>query len=208
MSADQLATLWTFDPTKPTEPPIATLRLPHPYYVKTILPLEHSLPGSDMHYVLTGSTDEEIRLWDLSLLDPSEGAGSIDGSVRGPLAQSSAANASQFYKDGKKPHGLMYELEGHFHEVNRLALSSLQGELYVISASLDCTIRKWNLRDLLELAKSKAFLENDADPSNDERTEEERQTLRDIRSGKEERPKEQAMTEEEERELEELMGDD
>lgn len=181
-SSDQLATCWSFDPTDPTIPPTATLRLPHPYYVKSILPLEGLVPGPAAHYVLTGSTDEQIRVWDTSLLDTAPAKAK-------KAHMTSAADASDQYKDGKKPAGLVADLEGHFHEVNRLALCSgrvrdvdEKDELYVISTGLDCTLRKWKARELVgRLPKPKASLK-------------EVETLL-----------EPAMTEEEERELAELM---
>lgn len=218
VSADQLATLWTFDTTNPSSPPTATLKLPHPYYVKCILPLEHVLPGSNMHYLVTGSTDEQIRVWDLSLLDTAEGSGSADGKVT-KRSLSTAAGALEEYKDGRKPAGLAVELEGHSHEVCKLALwrpaagersteqqtmsgQSSIADTFVISAGLDCTIRKWNLRDVLE--KAKAGL-HEARP---QLTKIETQTAKDIKSGKAEAPLSNAMTAEEEAELAELMGED
>lgn len=207
VSADQLATLWTFDCTNPTSPPVATLRLPHPYYVKSLLALEQLLPGSGMHYVLTGSTDEQIRVWDLSALDASEGAGSANGKSTTRKLLSTAANASEAYRDGKNPAGLVGEIEGHAHEVCKLALwtapaqeGSAKKEPYVLSAGLDCTIRKWKLRHIVEKAKEK--------DDGTELTEQERQTKSEIQAGKEERPTQAALTAEEEAELAELMGED
>jgi WD40 repeat protein len=183
-SSDQLATCWSFNPTDVSIPPIATIRLPHPYYVKSILPLEGLVPGPAEHYVLTGSTDEQIRVWDTSALDTAP-------TKAKKTHMTSAADASDQYKDGKKPAGLVADLEGHFHEVNRLALWSgrvqdidEKDELYVISTGLDCTLRKWKVGELVAKAPKRAagLKEVEASP-------------------------EPALTEEEERELAELMED-
>jgi WD40 repeat protein len=170
-----------------------------------------------MHYVLTGSTDEQIRVWDLSALDASEGAGSIDGKATKKIL-STALSASEEYRNGRKPAGLVYEIEGHAHEVCKLALwstkamegtdaaaiaaSAAKDELYIVSAGLDCTIRKWRLRDILEKAKA------NSDGAQDASTSEEKITARAIKQGTEEAPKQSAMTAEEEAELAELMGED
>ena len=208
--------------SKPEEPPVAVMRLPHPYFVKTILPLPELTLGQDIHYAITGSTDEQIRVWDLSLV--SEHAGEIgDGTSRSTKQLVSAADAADQYKDGKKPPGMVYELEGHFHEVIKLAIWSTTGETqlevenedelskpseqreetWIVSAGLDCTIRKWRLRDVLELAKAAAKLKDKPE----EMTDTEKETLRDIRAGRSDAPKTAMMTAEEEQELADLMGE-
>lgn len=207
--------------SKPEEPPVPTMRLPHPYFVKTILPLPELTLGQDIHYAITGSTDEQIRVWDLSMV--SDHAGEIEDGSRSAKQLVSAADAADQYKDGKKPPGMVYELEGHFHEVVKLAIWSTTGETqlevededelskpseqreetYIVSAGLDCTIRKWRLRDVLELAKAAAKLKDKPE----ELTKLEKKTLHNIRAGKEDAPKTAMITEEEERELAELMGE-
>jgi WD40 repeat protein len=177
-----------------------------------------------MHFVMTGCSDEQIRIWDLSQLDDSEGAGlAYSGKLAKKSLVTNAANALEAYKDGKVPPGLVYELEGHFHEVCKLMLwsakeerdvdgfsqgrssssASDRGEVYIVSAGLDCTVRKWKLKDMLELARI-----GGAGRDKDERTECENKTLEDIRNGREEQPKTSAMTAEEEAELAELMDED
>lgn len=221
VSSDHLATLWSFNVSNPEEPPVATMRLPHPYFVKTILPLPELTLGHDIHFVITGSSDEHIRIWDLSLV--TERAGEIGDGSRSVKQLVSAADAASQYKDGKKPPGMVYEVEGHFHEVAKLAIWSTTGEVqlevededelskpsdqreetYLVSAGLDCTLRKWRLRDILELAKAAAKLQDKPD----ELTKLEQETLYGIRSGREEAPKTAMITAEEERELAELMGE-
>lgn len=179
------------------------------------MPLPGLIPGEELHYVITGSADEHIRIWDLSLCEDH-----ANESGSGKDSQITAANASEAYKDGSKPTGLAYELDAHFHEISKLALwtskaeasfdlenqdnlskpADLRSTTYLISAGLDCTIRKWRLRDLLELSKVKSSKQ-----AKDERTEGENQTLRDIQTGKTKAPKQAVMTAEEERELEELL---
>jgi len=177
-----------------------------------------------MHFVITGCSDEQIRIWDLSHLDDSEDAGlAYSGNSAKKSLITNAANAIEAYKDGKTPPGLVYELEGHFHEVCKLmlwsakdqqnidtashgtpsSLTSGREEVYIVSAGLDCTVRKWKLKDVLELAKI-----GGAGRDKDERTELEKKTLDDIRNGREEQPKTSAMTAEEEAELAELMDED
>lgn len=197
------------------------MRLPHPYYVKTILPLPELTLGEDIHYAITGSTDEDIRVWDLSLV--TDRVGEIGDGSKSVKQLVTAADAASMYKDGKKPPGLAYEIEGHFHEVVKLALWSTTGETqlevenvggsseasdsrdetYIVSAGLDCTIRKWRLRDVLDLAKSSVT----SSDKPEDMTEEEKKTLRGIRSGREEAPKTAMITAEEERELAELLED-
>lgn len=197
------------------------MKLPHPYFVKTILPLPELTLGEDIHYAITGSTDEEIRVWDLSLV--TDRVGEIGDGSKSVKQLVTAADAANMYKDGKKPPGLVYEVEGHFHEVVKLAIWSSTGETqlevesgeqssksseqreetYIVSAGLDCTIRKWRLRDIVDLAKVSAKSSNKPE----DMTEAEKETLRGIRSGREEAPKTAMITAEEERELAELMED-
>lgn len=197
------------------------MRLPHPDFVKCILPLPELSLGQDIHFVITGSTDEQIRVWDISLV--TDRAGEMGDGSRSAKQLVSAADAANTYKDGRKPPGLVYEVEGHFHEVAKLAIWTTTGETqlevegddrssepsqqreetYLVSAGLDCTIRKWRLRDILELAKAAAKLKEKPE----ELSQLEKETLEGMRSGREDAPKTAMMTEEEERELAELMED-
>ena len=87
---------------------------------------------------------------------------------------------------------LYHTYSGHFEEVTSLALVG-NGEESVVSASIDGTIRTWDL-GTAALAEAKEKAETDVG-KNDE--EEKQATI-------EENP----LTEEEERELAELMGED
>ena len=222
-SADHLATLWTFDAVLPANTPTATLRLPHPYYVKTILSVENVFPASDTHCIFTGSTDEQIRVWDLSLLDSVSGIRGDPKAAKKSLA-TTAVNASEAYSKGKKPQGLVYELEGHVHEVIKLGLWSTREEeesstdksqdkiatkfkqnreeVYLISAGLDCTVRKWRLRDVLARGKVGPKGETEKVALGEE------ETSNDMRVKTPDAYYGQAITADEEAELAELMDGD
>ncbi|BEJ12499.1 hypothetical protein CspHIS471_0209590 [Cutaneotrichosporon sp. HIS471] len=127
--------------------PSATLA--HPRYVKAILPHPNG-----MSYILTGSEDEHIRVWDTSNLE----------------------------RTNKMP---MSVVVAHCGEVTAFGLWTCKQEggpleVKVISASLDGTLRRWSMKELLnppELDLKRPTTET-------------------------------MMTEEEERELAELMSDD
>ncbi|CAK9785580.1 putative cytoplasm protein [Cutaneotrichosporon oleaginosum] len=126
--------------------PSATLV--HPRYVKSVLPFPDGMP-----YILTGSEDQHIRVWDASNLE----------------------------RTNKTPLSVVI---GHCGEVTAFALWAFEQdgrhEVKVVSASLDGTLRRWSMKELLDPPKL------DFKP----------QTM------------EALMTEEEERELAELMSDD
>jgi WD40 repeat protein len=220
-SSDNLVTSWSFNLSKPEEPPVPVMKLPHPYFVKTVLPLAGLVLGEDIHYAITGSTDEQIRVWDLAMVESN--AGEISEGKKSTKNLVTAATAADLYKDGKKPAGMVYEVEGHCHEVAKLALWSTTGEIqlevesqdelsvpegqreetYIVSAGLDCTLRRWRLRNVIEAAKASAKLLDRSDPL----TKTEMETLKDIRAGTAKAPKTAQMTAEEEAELAELMED-
>ncbi|BEI81798.1 hypothetical protein CcaverHIS002_0209580 [Cutaneotrichosporon cavernicola] len=127
--------------------PSATLA--HPRYVKAILPHPNGMP-----YILTGSEDEHIRVWDSSNLE----------------------------RTNKMP---MSVVVAHCGEVTAFGLWTCKQEgrlleVKVVSASLDGTLRRWSMKELLNPP------ELDLKPPTTE-------TM---------------MTEEEERELAELMSDE
>jgi hypothetical protein len=128
-----------------------------------------------MHYVVTGSTDETIRVWDLSSIEL--------------LPQSERVKAG---REGTT--GLVRTVEGHYDEVNELKLwfRKANQEIWVISASLDGTLRRWKLSDLT--AKGDLIAREELKQSKT-RTEVEQEVKR----------KEVELTEEEQRELEELL---
>ncbi|RSH82685.1 uncharacterized protein EHS24_007679 [Apiotrichum porosum] len=124
--------------------------LQHPSYVKSILPNPNGLP-----YIVTGSEDEDIRVWD---------AATLDGDHNQPVAI----------------------VSGHCGEVSALVTwikdAGGKKEVIIVSAGLDATLRRWSIDDLLNPV-----------PLNYEPV----------------KPNSGAtMTEEEERELAELMSDE
>lgn len=199
--------------------PIPTIRIPHPYYVKTILPLEQVLPGRNTQYILTGSTDEQIRVWDLSFFESSFGSNTILDKSR--ISTAVAAKASEVPVTDKRVEGCLFEVEGHFHEVTRLGFWVSRSEaaqvdehagisrarkqstdIYIVSAGLDCTVRKWKLQDILEPAKAGKNGQTEHDGTK------ERIIPKHIKNLKEQISNTAAMTAEEEAELMDLMGDD
>lgn len=86
----------------------------------------------------------------------------------------------------------MREIEGHTNEVVSLSSYILENEegrneVWIASAGLDGTLRRWKWTEMLESKREKLVL---------------------IEVNNEEEVKESLLTEEEERELEELMADD
>ncbi|THH32958.1 hypothetical protein EUX98_g1189 [Antrodiella citrinella] len=147
-------------PLVPQDPPVRpTPPLTHPKAVKAILPLSVTPLGEP--YLLTGSGDI-IRAYDISAPDEPE---------------------------------LLGETDAHWHDVTALKLwmrqTTVDGktlvEPWVISTSLDRTIRKWRLSDLLKPPPPKPVEEKPVPV---------------------EMPEAYKMSEEEERELAELMDDD
>jgi WD40 repeat protein len=170
-SADNSVLYSTFDPSSPSTPPTPVLRIPHPCGVKSILPLSLALPSLNSNHVLTGAIDESIRIFDLAELDDQ-----VVSKV--PWAGIPA--------EGKLP-GMVQDVEGHSHDVIDLGvfMKDVDGkrEAWILSASVDGTLRRWKWPEMLVAAPPKKVLVQVDEPTN-------------------------GMTEEEERELELLMGDD
>lgn len=119
--------------------------LQHPDRVKSLVLAEP--------YVVTGSSDDDVRVWDIA--------------------------------SGK----LVCTIEGHFDEVGSLDYNS---GTTVYSGSLDCSVRKWSLT----AAAIKQY------------TESREAKLKRLQAEEEEKNKKDGLTEEEERELAELMMSD
>lgn len=139
--------------------PAATLV--HSRYVKAVFPLPNGFP-----YVLTGSEDEHIRVWD----------------------------ASNLVNTNKTPLSIVV---AHCGEVTAFGLwesrRGSQPEVMVVSASLDGTLRRWSIKGTsIWLGSAYAFTELLNPPELDFKP----QTV------------ETTMTEEEERELAELLSDE
>lgn len=92
---------------------VRKVSLPHPNYVKSMLPNPHNLP-----YILTGSDDEHIRVWDGAV---EEGASAPLSVVPGHCGEVTALAPWIWERDG----------------VNELA---------IVSASLDGTLRRWTMK--------------------------------------------------------------
>jgi len=118
-SSDQSVLLHHLNkPSTASSPPIR-----HPAAVKAILVL--SLTPIEQHYLITGCSDEKIRVWDIAALE--------DGSGQAELVR---------------------ELDVHAHEITGIELwlkrrDGAGQEPWVITASLDGTLRRWKLADLL-----------------------------------------------------------
>ena len=132
------------------------------------------MPSLNSTHLLTGATDEAVRIFNLSDLDdvPSSASTAWIGlPATGPLP------------------GCVREVEGHAHDVMGLGVFTKEvdgkREAWIVSASLDCTLRRWRWPDVLRAPVERKVLVPVEEPVT-----------------------ESLLTEEEERELEELMGDD
>lgn len=173
-SGDNKVLQCTFDPADLHQAPVPIVVVEHPYFVKSLLPLPLLLPDNEQNLLITGSTDESIRIWDLT-----------ETELR-IKPNTSAWKTAKTTQEAEYP-GLVRLMDEHFHEVNllrvwlRLAENGLDVETWIVSASLDGTIRKWKLEEMLNPPKP----------------------VEDIKEEKEE----SLMTAEEEAELAELMDD-
>lgn len=171
-SVDNSVLLSTFDPASPSIAPVPNLRIPHPFAMRSVLSLAIALPSLNSSHLITGSADESIRIFDLSELD-SQVASKV------PWIGLAA--------EGKLP-GMVREVEGHSHDVIDLAMFTKlvagKKEAWLLSASVDGTLRRWRWPDVLQAVPAKkVIIEVDSADQN-------------------------LLTEEEERELAELMDSD
>ncbi|KAI5450464.1 hypothetical protein NCC49_003086 [Naganishia albida] len=155
-----------FHPIPRAEPPIAPTPIVHPDYVKSLLLVPTAFhPTAPL--LLTGSVDEDIRVYDISEI--------LENAVTLHTSGECAATAKE-----------VATVKGHFGEVTSLRAWVKDGENgrepWVVSASLDGTLRRWSMKDILNPPEIPA---------------------------EEAKPEEESlMTEEERRELEELLGSD
>ncbi|KAJ9108121.1 hypothetical protein QFC19_002588 [Naganishia cerealis] len=117
-----------------TPSPRAPIPIPHPDYVKSVLLLPTSFhPTAPL--LLTGSVDEDIRVYDVSEI--LEQSGDTHLAVDGQVKAREIAN-----------------VKGHFGEVSALRCWIKDGdkgkEPWVVSASLDATLRRWSMKDILD----------------------------------------------------------
>ncbi|KAJ9116746.1 hypothetical protein QFC20_000681 [Naganishia adeliensis] len=149
-----------------SEPPLAATPIVHPDYVKSLLLLPTAFhPTAPL--LLTGSVDEDIRVYDVSEILESSGVSHSGGASAG-IAKEIAI------------------VKGHFGEVSSLRAWVKEGENgkepWIVSASLDGTLRRWSIKDILNPPEIPV---------------------------EEEKPEpESLMTEDEERELADLLGSD
>ncbi|GAA5835841.1 hypothetical protein JCM11251_007441 [Rhodosporidiobolus azoricus] len=188
-SADNSLLLSRLSLSSASLPPAPVLRIPHPCGVRALFPLHVSpsllsLPTPPPHYLVSGGSDELLRVFDLSSseLDP-DPTREQRREWRGlPLDLAK----------GEKLEGCANEIEAHLHEVIQLrAYTASTGEggrkeIWVLSASLDGTLRRWRWEELRDKQWDKVVVVPVA----------------------EEEPKEGLLTAEEEAELEALMADD
>ncbi|KAJ9121147.1 hypothetical protein QFC24_004821 [Naganishia onofrii] len=155
-----------FHPLTETSSPRAPIPIPHPDYVKCVLLLPTSFhPTAPL--LLTGSVDEDIRVYDVTEI--LEQSGNTHLAAEGTVEAREIAN-----------------IKGHFGEVSALRCWIKDGEKgkepWVVSASLDATLRRWSMKDILNPPPIPVEDKKEEKPSN--------------------------MTAEEERELAELLGSD
>lgn len=115
-SGDNSALLSSFNPREPSESPKTLRRIEHPYFVKTVLPLtlySGQIEGDGI--ILTGSTDETIRVFDADIIsEPSP------STLKAVEAQPTGWKPAVKAGDEKpvRAEGLLQEIEAHAHEVN------------------------------------------------------------------------------------------
>ncbi|GAA5834017.1 hypothetical protein JCM5353_008611 [Sporobolomyces roseus] len=182
-SADNSVLLSSFSPSDLSLPPTPILRIPHHTQTRALLSLPISVPTLNASYLLTTSSDELIRIFDLNS-DPLEPAKSRE--------ERRQWKGLSGLKEGDELPGCVKEIEGHTNEVVSLSSYILENEegrkeVWIASAGLDGTLRRWKWTEMLESKREKLVL---------------------IEVNNEEEVKESLLTEEEERELEELMADD
>lgn len=142
------------------------------------LPL--TLPSLGSNHLVTGCSDEHVRIFDLSTLSPLPPNAVWSGNPTAP---------------GERLDGLVREVEGHTHDVVDLGVYTVETEVtpggarrteaWLLSASLDGTLRRWKWPEVLVVPKERTVLVP--------------VEIEEEKTG--------GMTAEEEKELEDLMGE-
>ncbi|WAQ80851.1 hypothetical protein PtA15_1A189 [Puccinia triticina] len=120
------------------------LRIEQPYFVRCVLNLplffaqtvhaETAVPN----WLITGSTDEDIRIYNLEAIEHQEQAVSSSRPLHKPAPSATLKTVSN---------GWFGALKGHWHEVNclRIWIDSQTHKPWLVSSGLDGTLRKWEL---------------------------------------------------------------
>jgi WD40 repeat protein len=146
--------------------------------MRSLLAVFHSLPSLNSSHLITGSTDESIRIFDLSELDSQ------------PPPKDAWIGLAAL-PESKLP-GMIVEVEGHSHDIIDLGMYTRvdeegKMEAWLLSSSVDGTLRRWKWPEVL-IPNQKPIgkiIQVDAEIVENN-----------------------LLTEEEERELAELMGED
>lgn len=182
-----------------SQPPLAPiLAIRHPDYVKSVLPLATaaapgvSSVGLPRSIVVSGSADEDLRVWKVAGLEGDDDDVDADGEDDEDEKQS-GERTIRGETPQRSPARLLRRQEGHWHEVEKLLLwrgslltststaaaptttatpavappvesegkSEGKEEWHIISASLDGSIRRWPLAQLLkpQSAAERALIE-------------------------------------------------
>lgn len=133
---------------------VSIFRIEQPYFVRCLLnlPLCFSLFGSESvhpNWLITGSTDEDIRIYDLEQLEENcqinkKPSGNLASGPLGP-----GHHGDKFITPMISGAWLGC-LKAHWHEVNCLAIwiDSDTRKPWLISSGLDGTLRRWSLEEL------------------------------------------------------------
>ncbi|WVQ93618.1 hypothetical protein IAU59_000694 [Kwoniella sp. CBS 9459] len=156
VSSDKTAIFHSHSQTSKISSSSSKPSIVHPSYVKSLLPIPEDF-GLPKSLILTGSEDEDIRLYDIDDLGEVGSSAKLHGTIRGHCGEVSVLRP--WYRDEEGKRGW-----------------------YVVSGGLDSTLRRWSVQDLLN------------PPVLDYEPEEVKESV--------------GLTEEEERELAELMSDE
>jgi hypothetical protein len=89
--------------------PTPTLRIPHPYFVKSIVPLQALAPDLEEPFLVSGASDEALRVYDLTEVARQKKPARRDAQVWDTPSSS----------NGTKDVGLVKTIDDFAHEVNR-----------------------------------------------------------------------------------------
>ncbi|KAG0144611.1 hypothetical protein CROQUDRAFT_64900 [Cronartium quercuum f. sp. fusiforme G11] len=138
---------------------ISILRLTQPYYIRCALQLSEHLGLNTVlpNWLLTGSTDEDIRVYDLDKIDEETDYSSSlsNRHSHSNIMEKSLSNA------------WIGCVKAHWHEVCSLGIwvDKASQKSWIISGSLDGTLRKWEIEALRsQFAAQASGLQVQSDP--------------------------------------------